>query len=280
MKNTPGAASAANAARPAYLIQSADHVLRLLRMVVEQRALRVAEAAAVLGVAPSTAHRLLGTLRYQGFVVQERPGTAYLPGPALNDLAMATFRGVDLRLTARPVLERLVANLQETTSLLVLEGNRVRFIDSVEGTRSVGVSSRLGVVLPAHCTSGGKAMLASLSREELLRRYETKELETISERSISTWERLEAELAEVRGRGYGVNFQEGDAGIGGIGACIRDGAGMPLGAIAIACPISRLHTLKEAALVAPALREAVDTVERFLGTSPYAPFGDGAGTAN
>lgn len=268
MKNVP---TPRNGIKPAYLIQSADHVLKLLRLVVDQRTLRVAEAAAILGVAPSTAHRLLGTLRHEGYVVQERPGTAYLPGPALNDLAMAAFRGVDLRLTARPALERLVADLQETTSLLVLEGNRVRFIDSVEGPRSVRVSSRLGVVLPAHCTSGGKAMLAALSGEELRRRYETTPLEIISERSIATRERLEAELDKVRSRGYGVNFQEGDAGIGGIGACIHDGAGGPLAALVIACPISRLHTLEEAAVLAPALREAVGTVERFLGTRPDMP---------
>ncbi|HUZ19157.1 MAG TPA: IclR family transcriptional regulator [Acidimicrobiales bacterium] len=253
---------------PAYLIRSADHVLKLLRLVAERGALRVAEAAAILGVAPSTAHRLLGTLRHEGFVVQDRRGAAYLPGPGLSELAMSTFRGIDIRLTARPVLERLVERLQETVSLLVLEDNRVRFIDSIEGPRSVRVTSRLGVVMPAHCTSGGKSMLAALSPEELTRRYPHHRLEVLSSHSISTWERLEADLTEVRIRRYGLNFEEGDAGIGGIGACVHDPSGGPLAAIAIACPISRFRNSKDASAIAPPLLEAVETIERFLRTGP------------
>lgn len=253
--------------RPAYLIQSADHALRLLRLVVERKALRVAEAASVLGVAPSTAHRLLGTLRHEGFVVQDRRGAAYVPGPTLNELAMTTLRGADIRLTARPIIERLAEELQETVSLLVLEMNKVRFIDSIEGPRSVRVTNRLGVVMPAHCTSGGKAMLALLPGDELVRRYPSSVLEVLSDRSIATSEALEHELVDVRRRGYGVNLQEGDSGIGGIGACIRDGAGGPLAAIAVACPTSRLHSMKAAGALAGPVLGAVAAVERFLGTA-------------
>lgn len=54
--------------RPTYAIESVDHALQLLLVLQHHGRLRGAEAAAELGVARSTAHRLLGMLRYRGFV--------------------------------------------------------------------------------------------------------------------------------------------------------------------------------------------------------------------
>ena len=53
-----------------------------------------------------------------------------------------------------------MTKLGETCHLMVLEGNGVRFIDSVEGKHVLRVGSRVGRLLPANRTSGGKALLA------------------------------------------------------------------------------------------------------------------------
>lgn len=247
-----------------YLVHSADHVLTLLWHVVERRAVKVGEAARHLGVAPSTAHRLLNTLRHHGFVVQERRGP-YRPGPALAALAAATIADGDIRAAARPVLEQLREDLRETVSLLVLEGNQVRFVESTEGPRRLRVASRLGQLAPAHCTSGGKSMLAALPAEELDARYADREplLASLPSQPDWTWERLQTDLAATRRRGYGVNLCDGD-GISGIGACVRDPSGAPLAAVAVACPGSRLASLEEAARLAPTVQAAAAAVEAYV----------------
>lgn len=255
---------------PAHLVQSADHALRLLRAVVGKGSLRVADAAQILEVVPSTAHRLLATLGHQGFVVQERRGGAYTPGPAVAELAGASRGGIDLRTAARPILEWLREQTKETVSLLVLEQAEIRFLDSIDGTRSVRVSSRLGLSLPAHCTSGGKALLAVLSRDDLVGRYPLDALTTRSGRSISTRERLEVELEDIRRRGYATNFDEGDAGIGGVSVTVRtpDGDGA-VAAISLAAPIGRLRTRKAAAALAPMLQYAAGQLEGALTGHPW-----------
>lgn len=247
-----------------YRLKSVEHALRLLTLVADRGSVTVAEVAGELGVAPSTAHRLLSTLRQGSFVVQDRPGSAYRPGATITELAVAAFGGVDLREAARPVLDELRTEMQETVSLLVLVGNTGRFIESVEGPRSVRVVSRLGVVLPAHCTSGGKALLANLPMEELQRRFPSERLDSVSPRSIRTWPILCEELEKVRRRGWAANFEEGDPGIAGVGACIRAPSGAPVAAVAVAAPTSRLRNLKTASVLASSLLRGTQVIEHRL----------------
>src|SRR3954469_23079597 len=98
---------------------SVDNALWLLQLVGERQALRVAEAADLLGVARSTAHRLLGALRRRGFVMQDRPNGAYRPGPALHAVGLAAISRIDIRRIARPILEELQEETTETASLAV-----------------------------------------------------------------------------------------------------------------------------------------------------------------
>ena len=234
-----------------YLLRSVDHALRLVRLMAEGRPMRLAEVAAYLGVAPSTAHRLLGSLRYHGFVIQEGRAGRYGPGPALLEMAMAATASIDLRRVARPVRERLRDSVQETVSLLVLEGTNVLFIDSIEGPQSVRVGSRLGMVFPAHLTSAGKALLAALSPADVAR---------LVPPDSPLWQELE----QVRRAGYGTNFEEREVGVSALAACVRDPAGAPLAAVAVAAPASRLSTPQQAAALFPALQGAVSSIERLL----------------
>src|SRR3982751_2576179 len=95
-------------------LTSVDNALWLLQLVGDRQALRVAEAAELLGVARSTAHRLLTALRRRGFVTQDRPSGPDRPGPALYEIGLAAVSRIDIRRVARPVLEQLREETQET----------------------------------------------------------------------------------------------------------------------------------------------------------------------
>lgn len=245
-------------------LSSVDNALRLVQLIAERQVLRVADAADELGVARSTAHRLLGALRQRGFVAQDKPNGAYRPGLVLNDIAAAAFERLDIRRIARPILEQLREETTETASLLMLEGHNVRFIDCVESPRSVRVGTRLGLVLPAHCTAGGKAILAALPPSELARRYFKEPLESRTSASTTEWSELEGDLAETRRCGYAVNFGESEVGISAIGVALQDIIGSPLAGIAVAVPASRMATEVDAAALAPALLQAQATINDLL----------------
>jgi IclR family transcriptional regulator, acetate operon repressor len=146
--------------------RSATNVLRLVLMLGEKGKLRVTGVAGALQVAPSTAHRLLAALASCGFAVQAEDRT-YVPGPAYVRLRMPADRPEALVALVGPYLAQLSAATGETTHLMVLDGKSVRFIHSVEGTAALRVASRIGAVIPAHLTSGGKALLAQMTDEQV-----------------------------------------------------------------------------------------------------------------
>jgi DNA-binding IclR family transcriptional regulator len=238
-----------------------DNALLLLRLIGERKVLRVAEAAELLGVARSTAHRLLSALRHHGFVLQDRPNGAYRPGPVLNEIGLSAIGRIDIRRVAHPVLEDLRDQSGETTSLSLLEGRDLRFIDCVESRRTVRVGNRTGVVIPANCTAGGKAILAALSPTELSRRYADQGLSARTTASVVSWDALQQELEEIRRTGYAINMEEGETGICAVAAALRDLTGAPLAAVAVVVPAGRMPDLATAHSLAPLVTEAAKTIE-------------------
>jgi IclR family acetate operon transcriptional repressor len=242
-------------------LTSVDNALWLLQLIAERQALRVAEAADLLGVARSTAHRLLSALRQRGFVAQDRPNGAYRPGPALTEIGLAAIARIDIRRLARPALERLRDQALETASLAVLEGSTARFIDCLESTRSVRVGNRTGIARPAHASAVGKALLAELSPAELARRYPDVQLAPGTPAAITDRAVLLAELEEVRTQGYALNWSESAEGVSAVAVVVHDSLGLPVAAVGIAAPSSRTGSLEGIRAHAPAVIDAARTIE-------------------
>jgi DNA-binding IclR family transcriptional regulator len=83
-------------------------------MLRDEPSIRLTEAGLALGVAPSTAHRLLAMLEYHDFVRNDEALRAYVAGRALTEIGLAVVQKMDIRGIARPVLERLQAESGET----------------------------------------------------------------------------------------------------------------------------------------------------------------------
>jgi DNA-binding IclR family transcriptional regulator len=244
---------------------SVDKALALLRLIGEHQALRVAEAADLLGVARSTAHRLLAALRRAGFVLQDRPNGAYRPGPALYQIGLSAVSRIDIRRVARPVLEQIRDETQETVSLAVLEGVTVRFLDCAESPRSVRVGNRTGVVRPAHASAVGKAILAGLPDAELDRRYPGGELPpTTTPAAIIDMAALREELSEIRAQGYALNWEESVDGVCAVAVALRDTVGQPLAGFGVVAPSSRIGSRDGIREFAPAVLKGAELIEERL----------------
>ncbi|MFI7481465.1 IclR family transcriptional regulator [Kocuria sp. M1R5S2] len=223
---------------PPYAVESVSNALRLLLMLRDRDSLRVTDAAAELGVARSTAHRLLMTLAHEGFVQQERNSRAYRPGPALLEFALSSAGIPQLRQVAHPLMETLGAALEETVNLMVLESPSVRFVESVECDRPVRVSGRRGALLPVHATAGGKVLLAAAGPEEA-RSLIDAGLPRLTERTTTSARGLHEELADVRRSGYALNLGESLDGLHAAAVPVPDAAGRTVAALAVSVPADR-----------------------------------------
>ncbi|MFJ6987337.1 MULTISPECIES: IclR family transcriptional regulator [unclassified Streptomyces] len=246
-------------------LTSVDNALRVLLMFQEAPEVRVADVARRLGVARSTAHRLLATLCGRGIAVQDGRTRAYRPGRALTDLAHALTRRPDLVGLLRPRLTALCAELGETTSAQVFQGPDVVFADGVEADRTLRVGLRTGARMPAYAVSGGKACLAELTPEEVRALY-PRGLVRLTGRTPGDFEVLERELAEVRDRGYAVNLEGTETGLHAVGVAVHDATGRPVAALAVSAPAQRLDAGRRRE-VGEALIAAARAVEEQLGAS-------------
>jgi DNA-binding IclR family transcriptional regulator len=228
---------------PAYPIASVNNALLLLLLFREQPRVRLTDACKYLGVAHSTAHRLLAMLAHHGFVQQEPVTRAYIAGPALVEVGLAVVGSLNVREQARPMMEELSAELGETVHLGVLEGNQVRYVDAVESERALRVVARTGTLVPAHCTSLGKALLSLMTDQQVAELYpaSAEPFAARTERSITTQAKLIKEVSKARARGYALNAGETEDDVGSVAVAFRDFVGRPA-AIAVAAPTSRLSS--------------------------------------
>jgi IclR family acetate operon transcriptional repressor len=249
-KSTPGEPTA-----PRYPIESVTNAARLLHLYVDRPEIRISDAAELLSISPSTAHRLLTTLEAAEMVCQNDTTRCYEPGPGLLSLAYALTPSQSRWEFARPYMAELSERVGETVNLQSLQGTEVAFIESVESTAPVRVGSRLGAVMPAHHVSGGKCLLAQLSEEDLTGLYPDPALPAATSKCITSRDELFAELRRVSRRGYATNFGESEPGISGVAVAVpgsdeREAAY----ALAVSAPSARLPQAR--------VRELVDELRK------------------
>jgi IclR family transcriptional regulator, acetate operon repressor len=199
--------------KPAYAIDSVDHALQLATLLLHEGPLRVAEAAARLGVARSTAHRLLAMLVYRDFAEQD-DDRRYVAGPVLRGSAVPE-PVADLRQVALPHLRDLAGRTGESVNLTVVVGDQVRFVASVESPQVLRVGDREGRTLPAHLASGGRVVLARRPEDEVVALYSG------PDSPVADVPALLRDLRRVRRQGFAVNDQVTETGVTAIGHAVN-----------------------------------------------------------
>lgn len=216
-------------------VESVHRALVLLKLIIEEGSISVTEAAAALEVNASTAQRLLVTLVHDGFATQ-REDRRYGDGSALAQVGVATPQ---LTTRLRPALEKLFERVGETVHVATLVGTRIQNIDGIEASwHPLRFGSRVGAWLPAHITSGGKALLADLSDDEVDARYK---MALTSPRAHSVdvdLVSLHEQLDDIRDSRIAWNFEESEPGLAAMSISVGEQHG-PRAALSVALPIAR-----------------------------------------
>lgn len=224
-----------------YLIQSVSHALDILESFTKTEGeLGVTELSKRLALHKNNVFRLLATLEHRGYIEQNKQTENYRLGPKTLQIGATFIEQRECRRQARPILETLMAAAGETAVVAVLRSSKVIYMDSVETDKTVRAVSRIGAMLPAHCTAVGKAQLAFLPFAELERLYPEQTLPTCTEKSIKSRDGLVADLRLVTERGYAVENEECDLDVRSIAVPIRDFSKNIVAALGIVGPFGRL----------------------------------------
>ena len=242
-------------ASPAYPIESVDNALRLLIMLQEQSSIRVADAGELLGVARSTAHRLLAMLQFHGFVTQDLNTRAYGPGPRLIEIGLGAVRDMDVRTVGLRPIERLSRELEETVHIAIRVGAEVLFVAGFESTHALRAADRTGWRLPVTATAAGKAILSQMDPDEV-RQIVPDQLPELTAATITKWPELENELDEARRQGYATNFGESERDIVAVAAPILDPSQRVRGSVTVTSPSTRADRAWVRRVVQPTIATA------------------------
>jgi IclR family acetate operon transcriptional repressor len=193
--------------------QAVDRAAALLTHVVEADApVTFAELSEASGLARSTTSRLLAALERTRLL--ERSGTGeYIGGPLFVLYAARHDRNKQLARLALPVLEAIGEITGETVHVAVANGGRVEHLAQVDSTYLLGARDWTDVEVPAHCSALGKVLLAW----DVLERPAGR-LEAPTGLSLRSRAELDADLAQVRDRGFAVTRDELEVGLAGVAA--------------------------------------------------------------
>jgi DNA-binding IclR family transcriptional regulator len=200
--------------------------------------LGVSDIARRLGVAKSTAHRLLTSLCARGLTEQNPETSQYRLGMHLFELGQLAQHRMRLRKTALPLLEELRQVSGCTVHLAIGSGPDVLYVERLETMRGIQMMTSVGRRVPAHCTSSGKALAAF--DPQLAQARRTAGFPPLTDQSIRTVANFDRALCEVRRRGIATNIGEAKVGLSSVAAPVLDVTGHAHAAISLVGPAHEL----------------------------------------
>jgi IclR family transcriptional regulator, acetate operon repressor len=232
-------------------VQSVDRVFGLLEHLADgDGSLTLSELAARSALPMPTIHRLIRFLVSQGYVRQD-PAKRYTIGPRMIWLGEAASRM--LGSWATPVLSRLVDEFGETTNMAMLEGDGVIYVAQVPSPRAMRMFTEVGRFVMPHCTGVGKAIMSTMSDDEVTALLQRTGMPARTEHTITDVDAMLAELATIREAGYAVDDGEQELGVRCVAVPVPD---LPFrAAISVSGPDSRV-TADQVGQIAPAARRA------------------------
>jgi DNA-binding IclR family transcriptional regulator len=235
-----------------YFVSSLAKGLRVLELLAANGEMSAAQVAAGMETSRAASHRFLTTLRDLDYVEKTEEGRFRLSFKVL-ELGMQKLEGFEIRHIAHPQMQKLAFAFGETVNLGHWDGSAIVHLDKANSAEILRLDVGMGAVAPAYCTGLGKAILAHLPEEEFEAYLQSIELRPLSAKTITTPERLRADIEKIRQRGYSIDNEELSLGLRCVGAPVFDYQGRPTYALSVSGPAQRMTEKKIKAIQAELL---------------------------
>ncbi|MBE7635454.1 helix-turn-helix domain-containing protein [Sneathiella sp. P13V-1] len=230
-------------------VQSLTRALSLMNAISQTpNGIKLTDLARKVGLAASTAHRLLTTLQEQRYVQYDRDTNFWQIGIQAFVTGNGFLSSRDLVSVARPIMRRMMEESGETINLAISEGDDVIYMAQVESREMMRVYSKPGNRVPLHCSGVGKAIMSVMSDKDINRIIHEKGLPRLTDRTLTDPDALIKELKNSRENAYAIDDEEHAIGLRCAASVIYDEYSEPMAAISISGPAARISNEKLAKL--------------------------------
>lgn len=195
-----------------------------------------------LELAKSTTHRLLKTLKENGYVIQDYKTNDYLLGTKVIELAGSILDNLNVKNVAKRYLEDLCAIINEVVHLCIHENGEAIYIDKFESDQTIRMHSRIGKRAMMHSTGVGKVLLSGMNQNQVDKIIKAKGLPSMTPNTITNLNDLYERLEKIRVQRYEIDNLENEEGIRCIAGPIYDHEGKVVASFSISGPENRMTT--------------------------------------
>ena len=238
--------------------------LEILELLSEHPdGLELHQIAKEMQMPKSSAFNILQTLTQYKYLRKPEYSQRYQLGLKLFEVGSTAVNHVDVTSVIRQYMTDISRTCNETMHCGIMNGLDVLYIDKVESTQSIRMSSHVGVRMPLHCTAMGKAFLACMSDEQVRSMYSTKALVSLTSYTITNVDALLKQLQTIRQAGYATENEESNLNVSCIGVAILGRNDEPAYALSISAPSFRMGE-NEIAAYGQMLLRAQKKIQRVL----------------
>ena len=215
--------------------------LRMLELLgTHPEGLALYELADRLDLPRSTAFNLARTLTDLDYLVFDANTNRYSLGLRMFEVGSAAIQRIDILSVIRRCMTEVYHQINETMHLGIRAEMDVLYIDKLESTRSIRMTSYVGCRQPMYATALGKAILAGMTDAQVSSLYRRCNFQPMTEHTISSRAELLQQLEIIRNRGYALERDESAQGVSCAAVAIEDQAGAPMYAISVSVPSFRV----------------------------------------
>jgi DNA-binding IclR family transcriptional regulator len=248
-------------------VQAVERALDLLLAFADDGPeLGITDLSRRFALPKATVHRLVEVLVAYDLLSRDPHTARYRLGLTAFRLGSAFLRTLDVRQAALPVMQALAQQTGETVNLNIVQGGHRVCIEKVESSQDVRHFVDLGRPLPLFAGASGKVLLAYLDPpavEAVLR----EQVRSLTARTVTDRERIRADLARIRQRGYAVSTGERVDGASAVSAPVRNAHGVVVAGLTVSGPSYRF-TPGRVRMLIPMVLEAAAAISRRLGYLP------------
>lgn len=241
-------------------VQSLDRGLSVIRAFdSDNPQLTLSEVAKRTNLTRAAARRFLLTLEHLGYVRSDRK--LFALRPSVLELGFSYLSSFGLPEISTPHLETLVQEVQQSSSISVLDGVDIIYVARVAMRRIMSVNINVGTRLPAYSTSMGRVLLADLSPEQLDNYFIAADLSPLTTHTITDEKKLRELIGEVREQGWSLIDQELEQGLRAIAVPLRNASGRAVAALNVSLPSVSYTRDEILSDILPSLLRAATAIE-------------------